>query len=274
MIRIHILNCGSVGVDEAVPNRGISKNTLAYTGLFRTQRHHTTLPVKTFYIEHPKGKILVDTAWDSAVRKHPIHTLTFPMWFASKPILPPGEAVDERLAALGIKPNMLDYVILTHMDIDHDSGLRLVKNAQRIMVSPEEWSAIHFSQLRYVRRPWKNIPLKQMCFTEDKSAPFGLSWDVFRDGTVKVLSMPGHSQGSVIVRVSAGEKFALIVGDTGYNRASWENLNLPGPVYDREKMKQSLAWVAAEMKKSECAAVLAAHDPEEQRSIIELEDLI
>lgn len=272
MIRIHILNCGSVGVDEAVPNRGISKNTLAYTGLFRTRRHHITLPVKAFFIEHPKGRILVDTAWDSAVRKHPIRTLTFPMWFASKPILPPGEAVDERLAALGVKPELLDYVILTHMDIDHDSGLQLVKSAKQIMISPGEWSAIHSSQVRYVRRPWKDIPLTQMCFTADGNAPYGLSWDVFGDGTVKVLSMPGHSQGSVVVRVSAGEKFALLVGDTGYNRASWESLNLPGPVYNKDKMKKSLAWVAAERKKPGCAAVLAAHDSEEQRSIIELEE--
>ncbi|MEA5051740.1 MAG: N-acyl homoserine lactonase family protein [Oscillospiraceae bacterium] len=274
MIRIHILNCGSVGVDEAVPNRGVSKNALAYTGLFRARRHRITLPVKAFYIEHPKGRILVDTAWDSAVREHPIRTLTFPMWFASKPILPPGEAVDERLAALGVQPEMLDYVILTHMDIDHDSGLRLVKNAKRIMVSPDEWRAVHSAQTRYVRRPWKEIPLTQMRFSADAGAPYGLSWDVFGDGTVKVLPVPGHSQGSVAVRVCAGGTFALLVGDTGYNRASWEDLNLPGPVFDREKMKRSLAWVAAERKKPGCAAVLAAHDPEEQRSIIELEESI
>lgn len=272
MIRIHILTCGSVGVDEAVPNRGVSRNTLAYTGLFRTRRHSVTLPVKAFYIEHPNGRILVDTAWDSAVRQHPIRTLTFPMWFASKPVLPPGEAVDEQLATLGIKPEMLDYVILTHMDIDHDSGLRLVKNAKRLMISPDEWRAIHSCQARYVRRPWKGIPLTQIRFTADESAPSGLSWDVFGDGTVKVLPMPGHSQGSVIVRVFAGGRFALIVGDTGYNRASWENLNLPGPVYDKEKMKKSLAWVAAEMKKPGCVAVLAAHDPDEKRTIIELEE--
>jgi N-acyl homoserine lactone hydrolase len=272
VIRIHILRCGSVGVDEAVPNRGVSKNALAYTGLFRTRRHHITLPVRAFYIEHPKGRILVDTAWDSAVREHPIRTLSFPMWFASKPFLPPGEAVDEQLAALGIKPEMLDYVIMTHMDIDHDSGLRLVKSAKRIMISPGEWNAIHSSQVRYARRPWKDIPLTRMQFAPDESAPYGLSWDVFGDGTVKVLPLPGHSQGSVAVRVSAGEKFVLLVGDTGYNRASWENLNLPGPVCDREKMKKSLAWVAAQIKMPGCAAVLAAHDPEEQKNIIELEE--
>ena len=72
--------------------------------------------------------------------------------------------------------------------------------------------------------------------------------------------MPGHSQGSMIVRVQGKERFVLIVGDTGYNRDSWDKLLLPGPVWDKEKMRISLAWVQNEMKKPECAGVLAAHD--------------
>jgi len=31
---------------------------------------------------------------------------------------------------------LLYYVLLTHMDIDHESGLRLVRNAGQILVSP------------------------------------------------------------------------------------------------------------------------------------------
>ena len=137
-IHIHTLVCGQVGVDPAVPNRSISRNPWAYTGLFRSAKRRIWLPVKAFLIDHPQGKMLVDTGWDSAVRDHPIRTITFPMWFASKPKLLPGEAVDERLAALGIQPEELHTVLLTHMDIDHDSGLRLVQRARRIVISPEE----------------------------------------------------------------------------------------------------------------------------------------
>jgi hypothetical protein len=55
-----------------VPDRGVSKNAAAYTGLFRSARRRIWLPVKIFLIEHPKGAILVDTGWDSAVRAHPV----------------------------------------------------------------------------------------------------------------------------------------------------------------------------------------------------------
>ena len=272
MIRIHILTCGEVGVDPAVPDRGVSRNRLAYTGLLRSPRRRIWLPVKAFLIEHPQGCILVDTGWDSAVRTHPVRTLTFPMWFASKPRLPEGSAVDEQLSALGIAPKELRYVLMTHMDIDHDSGLRLVRDAEQILVSPEEWFALRSGQVRYVRRPWKSISLGLMPLADDPSAPFGRSWDVFGDGSILVYLTPGHTQGSVSILVSGRNGFALLVGDTGYNRRSWENLQLPGPVYNQTAMRNSLAWVQSMRQDPNCLAVLAAHDPEETRKIIEIQE--
>ena len=272
MIRIHVLTCGEVGVDPAVPDRGVSRNTLAYTGLLRSPGRRIWLPVKAFLIEHPRGRILVDTGWDGDVRTHPIRTLTFPMWFASKPRLPAGAAVDEQLAALGLAPRDLDAVLMTHMDIDHDSGLRLVRAAKRILVSPEEWAALHAGQVRYAKRPWKGIPLAQMPLADDPAAPFGRAWDVWGDGSVRVLLTPGHTQGSVSLLVAGQNGFALLVGDTGYNRASWESLRLPGPVYDRQAMRASLAWVQKMRQDPRCLAVLAAHDPEETRKLIEIQE--
>lgn len=272
MIRIRVLTCGEVGVDPAVPDRGVSKNPLAYTGLFRSAKRRIWLPVKAFLIEHPRGAILVDAGWDSAVRSHPVRTLTFPMWFASKPRLPEGAAADEQLAALGLAPKDLAFVLMTHMDIDHDSGLRLVKDAGQILVSPEEWAALRSGQARYAQRPLLGIPIGRMPLRDDPAAPFGRSWDVWGDGSVVVLLTPGHTPGSVSVRVSGKTGFALIVGDTGYNRGSWENLRLPGPVCRREAMRESLAWVQRMRLDPRCLAVLAAHDPEETRKIIEIQE--
>lgn len=270
MIRIHVLNCGEVGVDPAVPDRSVSKNAVAYTGLFRSAKRRIWLPVKAFWIEHPRGNILVDTGWDSAVRTDPIRTLTFPMWFASKPRLPQGAAVDEQLAAGGLAPQDLAFVLMTHMDIDHDSGLRLVRAAKRILVSPEEWAALHSGQVRYVKRPWEKIPIGQMPLHSDPKAPFQKSWDVWSDGSMMVFLTPGHTQGSVCIRVSGEKGFVLLVGDTGYNRNSWESLRLPGPVFDSQAMRKSLAWVQQMRQDPRCLAVLAAHDPEETRKSISL----
>lgn len=273
MITIHALNCGEVGVDPAVPDRSVSRNALAYTGLFRSSKYRIWLPVKAFLIDHPKGKVLVDTGWDSKVRAHPIGAISFPMWFASKPRLPEGMAVDEQLDRLGIKPEELDYVVLTHMDIDHDSGLRLVKSARRLLASEEELQAVNSHQIRYVQRPLKKVSLKPIPFKDDITAPFGKSWDMFNDNSIIIYFTPGHSQGSVSLKVSGSNGFALIVGDTGYNRRSWSELCIPGPVYDRQAMKKALIWVQMQGSRKNCLAILAAHDIEEQRSIIELKEV-
>jgi len=272
MIKIHVLECGEVGVDPAVPDRSISGSPIAYTGLFRSRKRRIWIPVKAFLIEHPKGLILIDTGWDSAVRNHPVKALTFPLWLTSKPRLPKGTAVDEQLAAMGISVKDLSFVLMTHMDIDHDSGLTLVKDAKKILVSDGEWDAIHSGQVRYARRPWRGIPIKRMPLSDDVSAPFGKSWDVFGDGSVTVILTPGHTKGSVSVRISGENGFVLIVGDTGYNRSSWESQKLPGPVFDKKTLKKSLAWVQKMRQDPKCLAVLAAHDPEEKRTIIEIKE--
>lgn len=148
-IKVHILKCGEVYVDPAVPFRDVSKNPVAYTGLFRSSKRKLWLPVYSYLIEHPKGNILVDTGWDKAVRKNPIKTESFLLWLASKPKLPTGSAVDEQLKKIGIRTNQLDYVFLTHMDVDHVNGIQLVKDAKVIMASSEEIHAASGSDVRY-----------------------------------------------------------------------------------------------------------------------------
>lgn len=255
--------CGRVGVDPAVPFRDVSKNPLAYTGLLRSGKRRIWLPVFTYLIEHPKGLVLFDTAWHTDVRERPVRHESFPLWFASKPELPLGQAVSERLRAMGYGPSDVNHVILSHMDVDHASGLTLVKDARHIWASGEELTAAKSGDIRYCNKKlWKNIPIAPIPFAEDSAVPYGKSWDVFGDGTVKALFMPGHSAGSVVLEIQNNGRFVLLVGDTGYSKSSWEELRLPGPVYSRDCLLRSLKWVDAAFRKENCAAVLACHDPE------------
>jgi glyoxylase-like metal-dependent hydrolase (beta-lactamase superfamily II) len=162
---------------------------------------------------------------------------------------------------------------MTHMDIDHDSGLRLVHDAKQILVSPEERAALRSGQVRYVRRPWKGVSLGLMPLRDDPAAPFaGRSWDVFGDGSVTALLDPGHTQGSVSIRVAGENGFVLIVGDTGLQPRLLGEPAPAGAGVGQEMMKKSLAWVQRERQNPRCLGVLASHDPEEQREIIELQE--
>ncbi len=270
MIAVDVLNCGRVGVDPAVPGRTVSRSPVAYTGLFRSAKRRIWLPVKAFLIRHPKGNILVDTGWDTNVRRHPVRAISFPMWFASKPMLPDGEGVDEQLAKRGVSINDLHYVIMTHLDIDHASGLRLVKDAPHIMASGEEIVAIHSKQVRYGGSPWRYVSLEEVPYTEDPNAPFNRSWDVFGDGAVLVYDAPGHSQGSLVVKVVGEQGFVLIVGDSGYTPKSWQLGVLPGPVYNKTDMTKTLQWVRSQSELPDCRGILACHDATEKRQQVTL----
>lgn len=60
-----------------------------------------------------------------------------------------GECIDEQLAKMGITDDILDAVLLTHLDCDHANGLRQVKNAKQFLVSADE--------VRFANKPISRI---------------------------------------------------------------------------------------------------------------------
>lgn len=272
-VAVHILHCGEVGVDPAVPDRSVSKNPLAFTGLFRSSSLRIWLPVRAYLITAPKGTVLIDTSWNSNVRTHPAATLTPSLYFASKPKLPQGQAVNEQLASLGYKTSDIDYVILTHMDVDHVNGLPLVHDAHHILASQEEIDESRTADIRYNAKQWRGITIAPVPFSHTAHAgPAEKAFDVFGDGTVTVIFTPVHSKGSVcvLVRGTSDGPFVLIAGDTGYTPDSWNKDQLPGPVYNRKEMLSSLSWVRNLSRDSACRAVLACHDPSQDETTITL----
>lgn len=267
-IKLHILNCGEVGVDPAVPFRDVSKNPIAYTGIGRSKKLRIWLPVTAYLIEHPKGNILIDTGWYTDVRTNPIKHLSAPLYMASKPKLPEGKAINEQLKNLNIETKDLDYVFLTHMDCDHASGLELVKDAKKIMISEEEFKAINKGNVRYAKRFWSGINIESFKMEESEYGPFNRAYDVYGDGTVVLIDAKGHTKGNIVVMVKNNNKFALITGDCGYAKDSWESLRMPGPLVNKEDMIRSLEWIRNMVHKKECVGVFATHDPEVKESLI------
>lgn len=267
-IKIHILKCGEVGVDPAVPFRDVSKNPIAYTGIGRSKKLRIWLPVTAYLIEHPKGKILIDTGWNTDVRTNPIKHLSPLLYMASKPKLPDNEAVTEHLKKLNIETKDLDYVFLTHMDCDHASGLELVKDAKKIMISKEELEAIKKGNIRYAKRFWRGVNIESFTMKKSEYGPFKKAYDVFGDGTVLLVDTKGHTKGNIVVMVKNNDKFVLITGDCGYADDSWESLRIPGPLVDKNQMIKSLKWVRYMAHKKECIGVFATHDPKVKEGTI------
>ena len=269
-IKVHIFNCGEVGVDPAVPFRDVSKNPIAYTGIGRSSKLRIWLPVSAYLNEHPKGRVLVDTGWHTDVRKNPIKYMSAALYMASKPKLPEGKAINEQLSKLGIDIKDLDYVFLTHMDCDHASGIRLVKDAKKIMISEEEFKSVKKGNIRYKNRFWEDVNVEYFKMKASEYGPFKRAYDVFGDGSVLMVDAKGHTEGNIIVMVKNHGKFILLTGDCGYQKESWESLRLPGPLSNKGQMIESLKWVRNMSHKENCVGLFATHDPDIKPKVIEL----
>ena len=262
MVRIHVIQTGSTLVSSAVPNRAAHANPLAYTGLFQSRQKRISVPVKCFLFEINDRRILVDAGWSNQCATNAKEHLGFGLWFASEPVLAEDEGLAGQLNRLGVSPADIDAVLMTHLDCDHASGLADVRGAKSYYVTREELEAGNKGGARYRPAFWEGVTFTYYSMAENEKAPFSKQCNIFGDGSVIVYFTPTHSPGSVAIAVRNNGKYALFTGDNAYNRHSWEEGCLPGPLYNRENEKRVLAWIADHANNPDCAAILCAHDPE------------
>lgn len=262
-MNIYVMQTGSTLVSSGVPDRSSHRWPYAYTGLFQRRSSRISVPVKAFLVETGGHRVLVDTGWSALCATHPIEHLGFGLWFASEPVMTAEEAIPVQLAKLRLTPSDLDAIVLTHLDCDHASGLVPLRDAKHVYCSEEEWRhACKGGDVRYKPSFWRGVRMETLPMADDPSAPFGKSCDLFGDGSVRVVLTPGHSEGSVAVLVQGETGYAAFVGDDSYNRHSWEDLRLPGPLYDADAMRTTLRWVRSLSQDTACIGIYAAHDPE------------
>ena len=252
-MKIKTIQTGSTLVSSAVPNRATHRWKYAYTGLFQCRKNRIEVPVKCFYVTVGQHKFLIDAGWSKQVRTRPLRHLGFGLWFASEPVMKQGESAKEQLTGQPI-----DAILMTHLDCDHVSGLADFADI-KVYASKEEVAFAKQKRLRYGTLA-KDHDYHTFDFQPDTLAPFGKSCDVFGDGSVTAYLTPTHSAGSVIYKITEDERFALVVGDNGYVRDSWQKGILPGPLYNADNMKHCLKWINEQSQQPNCLGVYCAHE--------------
>lgn len=273
MMKIHVFHTGRVCVSPNLPFGG-NCSTFKAAGLWLPMSKRLWLPVSAYLVEHPKGLILVDTGWHREMspdgvfdERAQIRSLGSRMLYRiNQGEMARGEAIDEQLATLGIKPSDIDYVLLTHLDCDHANGLKLVSDAKHILVSREEMkfatNGSLTNRVRYQRKWWDGLDLTLFDWNGEEG-PFRRSFDLFGDGSVQLINIPGHSDGQCAVRLTAPDgHFVLLVGDGGYATRSWRDMITSGIAEDKRQQLQSLEWIRKESENPLCVETLANHDAE------------
>ena len=279
-IRIHVFHTGEVCVAPDLPFGGENCNAVKASGVFSKKEDRLWLPVSAYLIEHPKGKFLVDTGWARDMspngefdKKAQIKSLgTVVLYEVNQGRIPLSACIDEQLAEMGIKPSDLDAVLIPHLDCDHANGLKQVKGAKKFYVAADEvkFASKLTNKVRYNKAWWAGIPLTEFEWN-DTQGPAGKSYDLLGDGSIELINIPGHADGLFAVKVKNDEgKFVLLFSDGGYAKKSWEDMITSGIAADKEKQKQSLAWIREQRLDENCVESLANHDPDIKPHVIEL----
>lgn len=278
-MKIHVMHTGEVRVSPYLPFGGDNCNMLKASGLTTPKNEWIWLPVSVYLIEHPKGLILVDTGWHRNMppegfydKKAQIKSLgSRILYHVNQGRIPLGKAVDEQLSEMGIMPNELDYVLLTHLDCDHANGLEAVRDAKHILCAAEELDCARKNSLiRYKKKWWKDVDLHTFEWNGSEG-PAKKSFDLFGDGSIKMINIPGHCDGLCAVKITNEEgRYVLLFSDGGYATKSWKEMITSGVALDKNKQRLSLQWIREQSMDANCIESLATHDTEIRPHVIEL----
>ena len=278
-MKVHVLHTGEVRVSPYLPFGGDNCNLLKASGMTTPKEDWIWLPVSVYLIEHPKGLILVDTGWHRDMSPEGVYDKAAQIKSLGSRVLynvnqgqiPLGEAVDEQLATMGIKPADLDYVLLTHLDCDHANGLRAVKDAKHIIVAQEELDCARKNGfIRYKKKWWEGVDLQTIEWNGTEG-PAQKSFDLFGDGSIKMINIPGHCDGLCAVKITREDgRYVLLFSDGGYATKSWKEMITSGVSLDKEMQRKSLQWIRDQSMDANCIESLATHDTDIKPHVIEL----
>lgn len=232
-------------------------------------------PCLAFILRHPeRGVTLVDTGLHPDAHASVAKDFGWPMRLLFKGLRTVGPTFDQQLQDHKIEPDTVERVIMTHLHVDHTSGMRLLPNA-RFICTPEEWAATkrRGSALKgYVAQHLPDesrMDLVDLTTAGSPEGPLALTRDLFGDGSVRLVFTPGHTPGHMSVLVSTEDLGdVLLVGDAAYTLRSIQEERLPLLTDDDARSRTSLRQLRDYQSAHPAALVVPTHDPQAWRRLL------
>jgi glyoxylase-like metal-dependent hydrolase (beta-lactamase superfamily II) len=204
-------------------------------------------PIPAYVIETGDERILVDTGL------HPEAVADQAAHYRSADALALFELEQEQSVAEHLDLNTITKVVLTHLHFDHAGGLDLLPASVPVVVQRREWEAgkdrAAIERNFFLPRDYAGTAGQVVLVDGDH--------DLLGDGSIELLSTPGHTPGHQSVRV--GE--SLVIGaDVVHYASGFDDLRLPA--FGDNLATQVTSAERLRALRDGGATVLPGHDPE------------
>ncbi|MCM2562323.1 N-acyl homoserine lactonase family protein [Lutimaribacter sp. EGI FJ00015] len=278
-MKIHGIETGRVKVTERW-RKGEGKGIKRLLNAVFDKKMTAWLPIHVWIIEHPEGLIVIDTGIPSDANKPRYFPPYMPLLQRAAVFdVSPEDEIGPQIRRLGLNPDDVRWVVLTHLHQDHDGGLHHFPNAE-IVVSQDEWNFASGFKGRmngYLNQRWpRRFSPTLVDFQETAFGPFASHAKLTHAGDVTLVPTPGHSPGHLSVFLNEGDTTIMFAGDTSYTERHLVQLMADGVgtdiVAEIETHRKILAYAAENP-----TVYLPSHDPDAlqrlaDRAIIKMQE--
>jgi glyoxylase-like metal-dependent hydrolase (beta-lactamase superfamily II) len=206
-LRLYVFDCGRIDVS----NMGVFDRGGAYDGQTRA------MVDSCYLVRHPRGDLMWDAGLPDAIAAAPdgvvsdVFTLKVP------------KTLKGQLERIGAPPEAIEFFSVSHSHFDHVGNANLFKGATFI---------VHEKERDHMFRPEARKDVDAFSSYSDleasKKTLFTDSFDVFGDGKVIIVAMPGHTPGHSVLLVNLEHSGAtLLSGDLYHLTSARENRTIP-----------------------------------------------
>ncbi len=233
-IRLYALNCGHLEFRD--------KSFFSDTGEYDGQSASIVAPC--FVIRHPKGILVWDTGLSPAYPKG-VNAAGVSGGFEG--------SVAKMLAQIGIAPADVTYLAFSHLHSDHTGNANLFKSATWIINSRElKWA---LDGGLFVEEPTFSA------YSKAKKILIDGDYDVFGDGSVRILAAPGHTPGHQVLMLKLRRAGTVILAGDLYHFHTDRTERLV-PIFNTSRAETLASFDRVErIVRNTHARLVIQHDP-------------
>ena len=221
-----------------------------------------TIPVSMWILKHPKGVVVFDSGNNVAISDGTDNCKKY--WSAGncdflKPSQKRSDVIDMQLKKLGLSVNDVKVLITSHTHLDHAGNMGMFPKAIHVVQKKEMYQG-WWPEKFQGREVNGSFVLADINAARDYNyLELDGDYDLFGDGTVQVISTPGHTIGHQSVKVKLPKAGTFILSQD----AIWMQENLDGYVAGLNFSVQAYTSTVNKLKMMadlEGAKILMAHD--------------